>query len=121
MLWSMIPPAIGSGGSRGQRRGRTFARIKSMRAAMIDRFGLPEVIRVARLPRPEPSAGQVLVHVRAAGVGEWDALIREHKSAVPQSLPLTLGSDISGVVDSCGAGVVKFHPGDKVYGVTNPD
>ena len=92
-----------------------------MRAAVIDRFGPVEVIRIAELPQPEPGPGQVLVEVRAAGVGNWDALIREHKSVVAQSLPLTLGSDISGIVHSVGTGVTGFQPGDEVYGVTNPD
>jgi NADPH:quinone reductase-like Zn-dependent oxidoreductase len=48
-----------------------------------------------------------------------DALIREGKSVVHLSLPLTLGSDLAGIVDSVGAGVVQFRPGDEVFGVTN--
>ena len=69
--------------------------------------------------RPGTAAGQVLVSVRAAGVGNWDALIREHTSVVAQSLPLTLGSEISGVVHSAGPGATKFQPVDEVYGATN--
>ena len=37
------------------------------------------------------------------------------------SLPLTLGSDLSGVVAALGPGVTQFKPGDEVYGVTNPE
>jgi NADPH:quinone reductase-like Zn-dependent oxidoreductase len=59
--------------------------------------------------------------VACAGVGPWDAFIREHKSVVRVSLPLTLGSDISGIVEAVGAEVTDFAPGDRVYGVTNPD
>jgi|SRR5215469_2109557 len=92
-----------------------------MRAAVIDRFGPPEVISIADVPRPEPAAGQVLVQVHAAGVGYWDALIREAKSVVSLALPITLGSDIAGIVDSVGPGVSDFQPGDQVYGVTNAD
>jgi NADPH:quinone reductase-like Zn-dependent oxidoreductase len=65
--------------------------------------------------------GEVLVRVSHAGVGPWDALIREHKSAVQSPLPITLGSDLSGTVEASGPGVTKFQPGDKVYGVTNPE
>ena len=69
-----------------------------------------------------PSAGpnEVLVHVMAAGVAPWDAIIREGKSKVSPQPPLTLGSDFSGVVDKVGPGVTDFAPADEVYGVTNP-
>ena len=49
---------------------------------------------------PAPGENDVLVRVLAAGVGPWDAWIRADKSALPQPLPLTLGSDLSGIVDS---------------------
>jgi len=57
--------------------------------------------------------------VSAAGVGPWDALLREGQSGVPQTLPLILGSDIAGIVDVIGAGVSAFSVGDEVYGLTN--
>jgi NADPH:quinone reductase-like Zn-dependent oxidoreductase len=38
---------------------------------------------------------------------------------VPQTLPLTLGSDIAGRVEAIGAGVAEFKEGDEVYGLTN--
>ena len=57
-----------------------------------------------RSSRPEPGAGEVLVRVKAAGVGPWDGWIRAGKSVLPQPLPLTLGSDLSGVVVSGRAG-----------------
>ena len=50
-----------------------------MKAARILRFGPPSVITNDDLPRPEPATGQLLVRVKAAGVGNWDALIREGK------------------------------------------
>jgi NADPH:quinone reductase-like Zn-dependent oxidoreductase len=71
------------------------------------------------MPRPEPRHGEVVVQVKAAGVGPWDALIRSGRSAVPQPVPLTLGSDLSGTVHSVGSGVEKFAIGDEVFGVTN--
>jgi NADPH:quinone reductase-like Zn-dependent oxidoreductase len=92
-----------------------------MRAARIHRFGPPEVIQIDDVPRPTPGAQEVLVRVAAAGVGPWDALIREKKSVVNVELPLILGSDLSGRVEAVGSGVATFKPGDEVYGVTNPD
>jgi NADPH:quinone reductase-like Zn-dependent oxidoreductase len=90
-----------------------------MKAARIHRFGAPDVIVVEDIPRPSPAAGEVLVRVAAAGVAPWDALIREGKSKVSPPPPLTLGSDLSGVVEAVGAGVTDFTTGDEVYGVTN--
>jgi NADPH:quinone reductase-like Zn-dependent oxidoreductase len=40
-----------------------------MKAARVPQFGPPSVITNVDLPRPEPAAGQLLVHVKAAGVG----------------------------------------------------
>src|SRR3954470_9101663 len=91
-----------------------------MRAARVHRFGPPEVIVIDDLPRPTPGAGELLVRVAAAGVGPWDALIREGKSKVSPPPPLTLGSDLSGVVEAVGPGVTEYRAGDEVYGVTNP-
>ena len=90
-----------------------------MRAARILRFGPPDVIVTEELIRPLPGDGQLLVRVKAAGVGPWDALIREGKSVVSQPLPLTLGSDLAGIVEDVGPGVSGFKIGDEVYGASN--
>ncbi|HEX5607883.1 MAG TPA: NADP-dependent oxidoreductase [Candidatus Binatia bacterium] len=90
-----------------------------LKAARIHSYGPPEVISLEDLPLPEPGDGEVVVQVKAAGVGAWDALIRRGRSALPQPLPLTLGSDLSGVIRSLGPGVRGFNVGDEVFGVTN--
>ena len=90
-----------------------------MKAARIHDFGGPEVILVEDIPVPEPAPGEVLVRVAASGVGPWDALIREGKSKVAPLPPLTLGSDLAGLVQAVGPGVTAFKNGDKVFGVTN--
>ncbi len=94
--------------------------LQASKACRVHRFGGPEVISFETISRPEPGAGEVLVRVKAAGVGPWDGWIRAGKSALPQPLPLTLGSDLSGVIVSVGPDVTTFEPGDEVYGVTNP-
>jgi NADPH:quinone reductase-like Zn-dependent oxidoreductase len=86
----------------------------------VHEFGPPEVMKFERVPRPEPGPGEVLVKVEAAGVGPWDGWIRAGKSALPQPLPLTLGSDLSGEIVAMGLGVSERRVGDQVYGVTNP-
>jgi NADPH:quinone reductase-like Zn-dependent oxidoreductase len=89
-----------------------------MKVAQVLQFGPPSVITTDDLPRPEPGSGQLLVRVKAAGVGNWDALIREGKVQL-QPLPLILGSELSGIVECVGADVSGFNVGDEVYGATN--
>ena len=89
-----------------------------MKAARVLRFGPPSVIRNDELPKPYPAAGELLVRVKAAGVGNWDALIREGRVAL-QPLPIVLGSELSGIVEAIGTGVLGFKLGDEVYGATN--
>jgi NADPH:quinone reductase-like Zn-dependent oxidoreductase len=60
-----------------------------------------------------------VVHWKAAGVGPWDAWIRSGRSALPQPLPLTPGSDVAGLVEYVGGGVPQFRAGDAVFGATN--
>ena len=91
----------------------------SMLAWRVHKFGPPEVMIFERVPRPDPGPREVLVHVHAAGVGPWDGWIRAGKSALPQPLPLTLGSDLSGTVAAVGSGISDLAVGDQVYGVTN--
>jgi NADPH:quinone reductase-like Zn-dependent oxidoreductase len=92
----------------------------TMKAYRVHEFGGPEIIRAEDIERPVPGNDEVLVKVHAAGVGPWDGWIRAGHSALPQPLPLTLGSDISGVVEAVGPNVRSFERGDAVYGVTNP-
>jgi NADPH:quinone reductase-like Zn-dependent oxidoreductase len=91
-----------------------------MKANRIHQFGPPDVIVFEDVDRPVPGEGEVLVRVKASGAGPWDGWIREGKSVLPQPLPLTLGSDLSGVIEEVGIGVDDFKVGDEVFGVANP-
>jgi NADPH:quinone reductase-like Zn-dependent oxidoreductase len=91
----------------------------SMKAWRVHEFGPPEAMIFETVPRPDPGPGEVLVDVHAAGVGPWDGWIRAGKSALPQPLPLTLGSDLSGTVAAVGSGISEMAIGDQVFGVTN--
>ena len=90
-----------------------------MKAGRIHYFGPPNAIAIDEIPCLTPEEGELVVGVAAAGVGPWDALIREGKSVVQLPLPITLGSDLAGIVESVGTGVIEFKPGDEVFGVTN--
>ena len=88
-----------------------------MRAMRIHEFAGIDTMLLDEIPRPVPGAGEVLVAVKAAGVGPWDRLMREGR--ISQTLPLTLGSEVSGTVTALGAGVGALALGDAVYGATN--
>ena len=92
----------------------------AMMAWRVHEFGPPSVMKFEQVPRPDPGPGEVLIKVEAVGVGPWDGWIRAGKSALPQPLPLTLGSDLSGDIVGVGPGVSDLRKGDQVYGVTNP-
>ena len=87
----------------------------TMSAAAIDRGGGPEVLSIHRLPVPKPAVGEVLVAVEAAGLGVWEAGMRQNPGDHAQ-FPLVLGSDGSGTVVAVGSGVSGFKRGDPVYG-----
>jgi len=94
--------------------------MSTMMAWRVHEFGSPDAMQFEQVPVPSPGSGEVLVKVHAAGVGPWDGWIRSGNSALPQPLPLTLGSDLSGEIQAVGADVSGFQAGDQVYGVTNP-
>jgi NADPH:quinone reductase-like Zn-dependent oxidoreductase len=91
----------------------------TMKAWRVNDFGSIDAMSLEEIARPQPGAGELLVKVNAAGVGPWDGWIRSGHSALPQPLPLTLGSDLSGTVVAIGDGVSGFEVGEAVYGVTN--
>jgi NADPH2:quinone reductase len=96
--------------------------MNTMRAAAIDRFGGPEVLKIHTLPIPKITAQEVLIEVDTAGVGIWDLHQRDGKWAEREDFPLILGSDGSGVVADVGARVRRLKAGDRVYayGYDNP-
>ena len=73
-----------------------------MTAGRVHYFGPPNAIAIDEIPVPTPKEGELVVRVAAAGVGPWDALLREGKSVVQPSLPIILGSDLAGIVESVG-------------------
>lgn len=100
--------------------------VGTMKAAIIDRFGGPEELKVERLPIPQPEPGEVVIRVEWAGVGEWDPFEREGGYAEMLGLtphfPYVLGSEGSGRIAAIGEGVSDHRQGDQVYaaGFLNP-
>jgi len=86
-----------------------------MKAIRVHEFGGPEGMRLEEVPDPKPSAGQVLVRIRAAGVNPVETYVRAGAYARLPSLPYTPGSDAAGTIESVGPNVSRFKPGDRVY------
>jgi NADPH:quinone reductase-like Zn-dependent oxidoreductase len=96
---------------------------ETMRAVLHERYGGPELLRVARVARPKPVAGQLLVRVRAASINSMEQrliranpfLVRLQNGLLRPKRPI-LGADLAGVVEAVGAGVTEFSKGDEVFG-----
>ena len=88
-----------------------------MRAAVIERFGGPEVLEVRDVPTPEPGQGQVRIAVHAAAINPVDAHNRGDGTWASISPPAILGSDFSGTVDALGGDVAGWAPGEEVFGL----
>jgi NADPH:quinone reductase-like Zn-dependent oxidoreductase len=92
-----------------------------MKAVRIHNYGNTGVLSYEDAPMPSVTSNEVLVRVVAASVNPVDWKIREGylKQMISYSMPLTLGWDVSGVVESVGAEVSRFKVGDPVY--SRPD
>ena len=84
-----------------------------MKAIIVRQYGDPEVMKIEETLQPKPGPGQVLVHIRAAGVTPADTYGRS--GITKPALPYTPGSDGAGVVESVGPDVKSVKPGDRVY------
>ena len=98
-----------------------------MKAAIVTRYGPPEVVHIADLPTPAPKDNEVLIRIHAATVstGDW----RLRSADVPRGFGLIirllfgitgprqpiLGTELSGVVERIGKAVTRFKPGDEVF------
>lgn len=96
----------------------------TMKAAAIDRFGPPKVLTIHTLPVPQPGPAEVLIALHAAGVGVWDASVRDGswQPAGRPAFPFVPGTDGAGIVVAKGARVRRFRVGDRVwaYHYANP-
>ena len=91
--------------------------MRRMQAAGIDVFG--GEVRVLKLAAPaSPAPDEVVISVRAAGVGNWDEFVRVGNWDVGRRPPLALGVEAAGVVAAAGKDVTSLAPGDEV--LTHP-
>jgi len=93
-----------------------------MKAAVVTRYGAPEVFEIREVPAPVPRDHEVLVRVHASTVCFGDRMIRRGPLLVRlmngfRRPKLTiLGVDLAGTVVATGKSVTRFAPGDQVFG-----
>jgi NADPH:quinone reductase-like Zn-dependent oxidoreductase len=88
-----------------------------MRAAGIKALGRP--VEILEVDEPAaPAADEVLIDVVAAGIGNWDELVRVGTWQIGGPAPMALGTEAAGTVVAAGAGVAELHEGDEV--MTHP-
>ncbi len=88
-----------------------------MKAVRIHEFGGPEVLKIEEIEKPVPAAGEVLIKIFATSINPVDSKIRSGKNyeRYKNPMPMTLGWDVSGVVEKTGKDVTAFKKGDEVY------
>lgn len=92
-----------------------------MKAVRIHTYGGPNVLIYEDAPQPQPSQGEVLIRVHAAGVNPVDWKTRSGclRGKRDYSMPLILGWDVAGVVEEVGAGVTGIQVGEAVYALAD--
>ena len=91
---------------------------ETYRAVMVTKKGGPEVLQVVELPIAHPGPGQILVRVRAAGVGSTDLLMLSGKYLYAPKIPMVPGYEMAGVVEEIGGSVTVFEVGQRVAALT---
>jgi len=95
----------------------------TMRAALVTRYGPPDVVKVGDAPKPAPAADEVLIRVHAATVNRTDCgelrpgLLGRLVFGLFRPRRTILGMDVAGVVEAVGGEVTAFEPGDRVFGM----
>src|SRR4051812_9160184 len=88
-----------------------------MRVAGVKALGEP--VEIFEVDEPAtPAADEVLIHVVAAGVGNWDELVRIGSWQIGGPAPMALGTEAAGTVAAAGSGVAELREGDEV--MTHP-
>lgn len=89
-----------------------------MKAILCRHFGTPDELELADIPEPKPGPGEAVVDVKAAALNFFDLLIIAGKYQHKPPFPFSPAAEFAGVVESVGAGVRDFAPGDRVIGWT---
>jgi NADPH2:quinone reductase len=93
--------------------------VLEVKAILCTRLGGPDDLELVETPKPVAREGEAIVAIKAVGLNFYDTLIIAGKYQTKPELPFSPGGEFAGVVESVGAGVVSFAPGDRVMGYTS--
>lgn len=86
-----------------------------MKAIIISKPGLPEVLQMQERPVPAPGKNEVLIKIKAAGINRPDVAQRKgHYPPPPGASPDIPGLEVAGIIETCGGDVARWKKGDKV-------
>jgi NADPH:quinone reductase len=85
-----------------------------MKAIVCRAYGPVESLALEDVADPTPSAGEVLIRVRACGINFPDLLVVQGKYQFKPPLPFSPGAEVAGVAEAVGPGVGNVHVGDRV-------
>lgn len=102
--------------------------MEKMKAAVVTKYGAPEVVKLKEVAKPVPKSDEILVKIAASGVSSGDCRIRGLN--IPQPIQLLmrlalgfskpkqpiLGFALAGEIEAVGKDVTKYKVGDKVFG-----
>lgn len=101
-----------------------------MKAIVCPKYGPPEVLRLEDVAKPVPANNEVCIKVHATAVTASDIFIRGSQIPIRFLIPMRLmlgltkprrsiiGLVLAGEIESAGADIKRFKPGDQVYGLT---
>ncbi len=87
-----------------------------MKALLCTHYGAPDDLELTDIADPAPGPGEVVVRIHAAALNFFDTLIIAGKYQTKPSMPFSPSAEFAGIVESLGAGVTAFKPGDRVLG-----
>ena len=87
---------------------------RTMRAAIVERTGPPDVLRVAEVAAREPGPREIRIAVTACGVCFHDVVVRNGTFRRGVEMPVILGHEVAGTIESLGSEVRDFSRGDLV-------
>jgi NADPH:quinone reductase-like Zn-dependent oxidoreductase len=96
-----------------------------MKAIVFTQYGSPDILELKEIPKPVPKDDELLIRVHASSVNSWDWEFLNGTPFVnrlmfgllkPKPGKQVLGADIAGTVEAVGKRVMRFQPGDEVFG-----
>lgn len=99
-----------------------------MKAIVMDRYGGPEVLRLAEVEKPVPKDNEVLIRIHATVATPPDVAFRSARPFIVRFFTgllrpkyRVMGTSLAGVVEATGSAVTRYQPGDRVFGASDTD